>query len=80
MFPVLRKCIIIGMKLIMDYIPNHSSNQHPWFLESRLGGEDNKYADYYCWHSGKVLENGTRVPPNNWVCGNFFKTNICMDI
>lgn len=51
----------------MDYIPNHTSDQHPWFLESKKGGEENPYRDYYRWHDGQVLENGSRVPPNNWV-------------
>jgi len=51
----------------MDFIPNHSSNLHKWFVESRKGGENNPYSDYYVWNDGKLLENGTRVPPNNWV-------------
>ena len=55
------------MKLIVDYIPNHTSDRHPWFQASRKGGECNKYADFYVWHEGKILEDGTRAPPNNWV-------------
>ncbi len=49
-----------GMKLVMDLVVNHSSDQHPWFLESRKG-KDNPYRDYYIWQDGK---NGG--PPNNW--------------
>jgi alpha-glucosidase len=57
----------LGLKILMDFIPNHSSDRHRWFVESRKGGKDNPYSDYYVWHDGKLLENGTRVPPNNWV-------------
>ena len=51
----------------MDFIPNHTSDKHKWFIESSKGGENNKYSDYYIWHSGRTLANGTRAPPNNWV-------------
>ena len=50
-----------GMKLIMDFIPNDTSDQHPWF-EKSINKED-PYTDYYIWADGK---NGG--PPNNWVC------------
>ena len=56
-----------GIKIIMDYIPNHTSDQHKWFQESRKGGDTNKYADYYVWSKGKRRPNGTYGPPNNWV-------------
>ena len=49
-----------GMKLIMDLVVNHSSDEHKWFEESRKS-KDNKYRDYYFWKEGK---NGG--PPNNW--------------
>jgi oligo-1,6-glucosidase len=52
------------MKLIMDLVINHTSDEHPWFVESRKS-KDNPYRDYYIWHPGK---NGN--PPNNW--GSFF--------
>lgn len=49
-----------GLKLIMDYIPNHTSDKHIWFQLSRNGTEP--YKDYYIW------VNCTREkPPNNWV-------------
>ncbi|TDE14491.1 alpha-amylase family glycosyl hydrolase [Dyadobacter psychrotolerans] len=51
-----------GMKLILDLVPNHTSNQHPWFLESRSSRENPK-RDWYIWHDGK--ENGEL--PNNWL-------------
>lgn len=49
-----------GMHLIMDLVLNHSSDEHPWFVESRKS-KSNPYRDYYFWKSGK---NGN--PPNNW--------------
>ena len=53
------------MKLVMDYIPNHSSDQHPWFQASRRREEP--YTDYYIWNDGKLQPDGSRKPPNNWV-------------
>jgi len=49
-----------GMKLIMDLVINHTSDEHAWFVESR-SSKDNAYRDYYIWHPGK---NGKE--PNNW--------------
>lgn len=49
-----------GMKLIIDLVVNHSSNEHVWFAESRKG-PDNPYRDYYIWRPGRGNE-----PPNNW--------------
>ena len=48
------------MKLIMDLVVNHTSDEHPWFIESR-SSLDNPYRDFYIWRRGK---NGS--PPNNW--------------
>ncbi|WP_379130721.1 alpha-glucosidase [Paenibacillus sp. sgz500958] len=49
-----------GMKLMMDLVLNHTSHQHPWFIESRKS-KDNPKRDYYIWRTGR---NGG--PPNNW--------------
>ncbi|HEX5690662.1 MAG TPA: alpha-glucosidase, partial [Roseiflexaceae bacterium] len=49
-----------GIRLIMDLVVNHTSDEHPWFLESRAS-TDNPYRDYYIWRSGK---DGRE--PNNW--------------
>lgn len=49
-----------GMKLIMDLVVNHSSDEHAWFAESRKS-KDNPYRDYYIWRPGK---DGRE--PNNW--------------
>ena len=47
-----------GISIILDLVPNHSSDQHPWFLEAKKG-RDNPYHDYYIWRDG----DGT-CPPN----------------
>ena len=49
-----------GIKLIMDLVINHTSDEHAWFIESRQS-KDNDYRDFYIWRPGK---NGQ--PPNNW--------------
>ncbi|TLS36501.1 glycoside hydrolase family 13 protein [Pseudalkalibacillus caeni] len=49
-----------GMKLMMDLVVNHSSDEHNWFVESRKS-KDNEYRDYYIWRPGKDGEE-----PNNW--------------
>ena len=46
-----------GLKLILDLVPNHSSDEHAWFRESRKT-KDNPYRDYYIWKP---------EPPSNWV-------------
>ncbi|TGJ81054.1 hypothetical protein E0Z10_g7697 [Xylaria hypoxylon] len=57
------------MKLVLDLVVNHTSDQHPWFLESR-GGKNHPKRDCYIWRKGKVVtETGGTVdqePPNNW--------------
>jgi alpha-glucosidase len=50
------------MKMILDLVPNHTSDQHPWFLESRAS-RDNPRRDWYIWKD--ALEDGS--PPNNWL-------------
>ncbi|WP_096155545.1 glycoside hydrolase family 13 protein [Bacillus sp. FJAT-45066] len=49
-----------GMKLIMDLVVNHSSDEHEWFIESKKS-KDNPYRDYYIWREGKDGKE-----PNNW--------------
>ena len=53
-----------GLRVFMDLVVNHSSDEHPWFLESKKG-RDNPYHDYYIWRPGKTVR-GKRKPPNNW--------------
>jgi len=50
-----------GIKLIMDLVVNHSSDEHAWFVEGREN-PDSQYRDYYFWRDGKEGK-----APNNWV-------------
>ncbi|KAF3420147.1 hypothetical protein E2986_11749 [Frieseomelitta varia] len=54
----------LKLKVIMDFVPNHSSNQHPWFQKSVR--KVKPYDGYYIWQNGKIV-NGKRQPPNNWL-------------
>src|SRR5512145_810297 len=51
-----------GIKIILDFVPNHTSDQHPWFVESRRSRENAK-RDWYIWRD-PARDGG---PPNNWV-------------
>lgn len=51
-----------GLKLILDFVPNHTSNEHPWFIESR-SSRDNPKRDWYLWRDA-AADGG---PPNNWL-------------
>ena len=50
-----------GIRIVMDLVVNHTSDEHRWFVESRKK-EDNPYHDYYIWREGKE----GNQPPNNW--------------
>lgn len=62
---LVKKCRELDIKLILDFVPNHTSNLHEWFTKSEA--RDSYYDNFYVWHPGFLLANGTRVPPNNWV-------------
>src|SRR5690242_12208501 len=51
-----------ALKLILDFVPNHTSDQHPWFAESR-SSRSNPKRDWYIWRDGT----GENTPPNNWL-------------
>ncbi len=51
-----------NLRIIIDFVPNHTSDQHPWFLESR-SSRDNPRRDWYVWKDPKP--DGS--PPNNWL-------------
>jgi len=51
-----------GLKVILDLVPNHTSDQHPWFIEAR-SSRDNPKRDWYLWHEPGA-DGG---PPNNWL-------------
>jgi alpha-glucosidase len=54
-----------GIRVIMDYVINHTSDQNAWFKESR-SSRDNPKRDWYIWRDGKVGPDGKLGPPNNW--------------
>lgn len=51
-----------GIRVLLDFVPSHSSDQHPWFVESRAS-RDNPKRDWYRWHD--AAPHGG--PPNNWI-------------
>ena len=61
---VLREAHDRDLKVFMDLVVNHTSDEHPWFIESKKG-KDNPYHDYYYWRPGRTA-GGRRLPPNNW--------------
>jgi len=52
----------LGLKLLLDFVPNHTSDRHPWFIESRVS-LNNAKRDWYIWRDG--ARGGG--PPNNWL-------------
>jgi len=51
----------LGLRVMLDWVPNHTSNQHPWFIESR-SSRTNPKRDWYFWRDGVG-----GAPPNNWL-------------
>ncbi|MEJ2699907.1 MAG: alpha-amylase family glycosyl hydrolase, partial [Desulfuromonadales bacterium] len=51
-----------GLKVLLDFVPNHTSDRHPWFIESRAS-RGNPRRNWYLWHDS-APDGG---PPNNWV-------------
>jgi alpha-glucosidase len=50
------------IRIILDFVPNHTSDQHPWFLDSK-SSRTAPHRDWYIWRDGK----GPGQPPNNWI-------------
>ena len=66
MFELINKCHDAGIKIILDLVMNHTSDEHAWFKESK-SSQDNAKADWYIWKDGKVdPKTGKLGPPNNW--------------
>src|SRR5262245_22314788 len=59
---LIAECHTRGIRLLLDWVPNHTSDQHPWFLEARSSRENPK-RDFYVWRDAKP--DGS--PPNNWI-------------
>lgn len=51
-----------GIHIILDFVVNHTSDQHPWFLDSK-SSRSSEHRDWYIWRDGK----GPGQPPNNWI-------------
>jgi alpha-glucosidase len=52
-----------GLKVLLDWVPNHTSDQHPWFLASRSSVGDSK-RNWYVWRDGRGVDGSE--PPNDW--------------
>jgi oligo-1,6-glucosidase len=61
-----------GIRIIMDLVINHTSDEHEWFKKSR--DKSSPYRDYYIWQPPKIGRNGKRKPPNNWT--SFFVGDV----
>ncbi len=59
---LVRDAHALGLKVILDFVPNHTSDQHPWFIEAR-SSRDNPKRDFYIWRD--PAPGGG--PPNNWL-------------
>jgi len=56
----------LDLKIILDFVPNHSSDENSWFVKSV--NREKGYEDYYVWHDGRVnATTGGREPPSNWL-------------
>ncbi|KAM0331330.1 hypothetical protein ACHAQA_003001 [Verticillium albo-atrum] len=62
---LLRECHSRNMKVILDLVVNHTSNEHQWFKESR-SSKSNPKRDWYIWKPARYDANGIRHPPTNW--------------
>lgn len=57
--------IISDIKIILDFVMNHASNESDWFIKSL--NRDEYYNDWFIWENGHLDSLGQRSPPNNWV-------------
>jgi oligo-1,6-glucosidase len=61
---LMREANAKGIRLVLDLVLNHTSDEHPWFIESR-SSVDNPKREYYIWARGKLVD-GVEVEPTNW--------------
>jgi alpha-glucosidase len=54
------------IRIILDMVLNHTSDQHPWFREAARS-RSTPHHDFYVWNDGRPAPDGGRLPPNNWV-------------
>jgi len=67
---LLRQAHLRGLRIILDFVPNHTSENHPWFLESKFS-RDSEKRNWYLWHDaarpGDDWVPAKHRPPNNWM-------------
>lgn len=61
---LIAKAKAIGVKIILDFVPNHTSDECEWFIKS--AARDPEYENFYVWHPGKIID-GVRHPPTTWI-------------
>lgn len=59
------KAKTLKLKVILDLVPNHASDEHEWFVKS--AAKDPAYLDYFIWRDGRDASNSSAEPPNNWI-------------
>ena len=62
---LLHEAHALGLRVMVDLVPNHTSDEHAWFVESSTSRTNSK-ADWYIWHDGHESASGERTLPNNW--------------
>ncbi|KAK1542025.1 hypothetical protein CPAR01_05412 [Colletotrichum paranaense] len=62
---LIKGCHERGIKVLLDLVVNHTSDEHEWFRESRSSKSSSK-RDWYFWRDSKIDSSGNRHPPNNW--------------
>ncbi len=58
-------CARRGIRVVLDMVLNHTSDQHPWFQDA-VRARDSAWHDFYLWSDGRTDTHGRRLPPNNW--------------
>lgn len=66
----------LGLNVLLDFVPNHSSDEHEWFRNSVR--RESGFEDFYVWHNGTVDQSGKPRTPNNWASFSYFKWYYCM--
>jgi alpha-glucosidase len=61
---LITEALALGIRTIIDIVPNHVSDQHPWFIEAHHGGPGSAMRDRFWFHRGRGPAGGE--PPNNW--------------
>ncbi len=63
---MMEKAHNLGLKVMIDLVLSHTSDEHSWFKQSR-SSKDNEKADWYVWADAKYNNNGEKTVPNNWL-------------